>query len=377
MKKTVILVIIGFLMSAVLFAEEPLAYKVTTTSEVYKQIDNKGKVEYDITITLNKGDIVYSKGKVKSDFIRSTLDYVFMMILAEPYDGYEIQVKNLSPINTENVFGKEIFIDYPPDRDFDDGFFLSPGDVKEMWVPGYYCSVLKSKDRETLLKFNSTVVVLSEIKGGQSDYWYGDDRAGIRNGRCMFYNAAIKIGEGTNFLVKNIKKTEYGYAVNCVESASDYRDKEGKYRTLHKVFQDTSEFWEKYKPSDEMTLYLYLDGDYMDIYVDGKDLHLGTIVKVKKEFIEEYQSLIRFNTCDLSRITSWPRRADGSMDYPSVSATDINNTEETENYDDSAIAEFAKEKPTNKGSGVKIIMIAGIAVLLGGGAAAFLIKHRK
>jgi hypothetical protein len=376
MKKTVILVVVSLLMSVVLFAEEPLAYKVTETSEAYKQI-SKGNGEYDITITLNKGDIVYSNNNAYSNFIRSTWYYVFMMFLADPYDWYGIQVKNLSPVNTEDIFGKEIFIDYPPDISGDYPYFLDIGDVKEMWVPGYYCYVLKSKDRETLLKFNSTVEVLDNPIGGLD--WYNDYRAGIINGRCMFYNAAIMIGEGTHLLVKNIKKTDYGYTVNCVESASDYRDKEGKYITLHKVFQDTSEFWNKYNPGDEMTLYLYLDGDYMDIYVDGKDMHLGTIVKVKKEFIEEYQSLIRKNTCDLSRITSWPRRADGSMDYPSsVSATDINNMEETENYDDSATAEFAKEKPTNKGSGVKIIMIAGIAILLGGGGTTvFLIKRKK
>jgi len=375
MKKTVILVIVSILMNVVLFAEEPLAYKVTETSEAYNQI-LKGNGKWDITVkTLNKGDIVYSNGKVKSDFIRSTWDQVFMMFLAEAYDGYGIQVKNISPVNTENVFGKEIFIDYPPDRSFEDEHYYSPGDVKEMWVPAYYCYVLKSEDRETLLKFNSTIKILSQTMGGTIVYWYEDDRSDIRNGRCIFYNAAIKIGEGTNFLVKNIKKTEYGYAVNCIESASDYRESDfryDEYLTYFEAFQDTSEFYNKYNPGDEMTLYLYLDGDYMDIYVDGKDLHLGTIVKVKKEFIEEYQSLIRNNTCNLSRITSWPKRADGSMDYQSPAlATDFNNTEETENTNNSTI-----EKSTKKGSGFKIILIAGIAVLLGGGATVFLIKRK-
>jgi hypothetical protein len=377
MKKTVILVIVSLLMSVVLFAEEPLAYKVTETSEAYKQT-RKGN-DYDITVKpLNKGDIIYSNGKAESDYIRSTWDYVFMMVLAKPNDEYKIHVKNLSPLNTEDVFGDEIIIDYPPDRDFDDGYNLSPGDVKEMWVPAYYCYVLNSKDRETLLEFNSTLEMFNDTRGwGGTINWYEEEATDIKNGRCMFYNAAIKIGgEETHFLVRNIKKTEYGYAVNCVESVSDYRER--KYITYYEPFQDTSDFYKKYNPGDEMTLYLYLDGDYMDIYVDGKDLHLGTIVKVKKEFIEEYQSLIRFNTCDLSRITSWPRRADGSMDYPPPSlTTDTNTTEETENYDDSATAEFAKEKPTNKGSGFKIIMIAGIALLLGGGATAFVVIKRK
>jgi len=130
-----------------------------------------------------------------------------------------------------------------------------------------------------------------------------------------------------------------------------------------------------------MTLYLYLDGDYMDIYVDGKDLHLGTLVKVKKEFIEEYQSLIRNNTCNLSRITSWPKRADGSMDYPPPSlATDADVFWVEDKMPKSAIEnqnnDSTIEKSAKKGSGFKIILIAGIAVLSGGGAAVFLIKRK-
>jgi type IV secretory pathway component VirB8 len=45
----------------------------------------------------------------------------------------------------------------------------------------------------------------------------------------------------------------------------------------------------------------------MDIYVDGNDILLGTFVKVKREFIKQYQSLIKTNTCDLTNV-QWPRR---------------------------------------------------------------------
>jgi len=361
MKKKGIFVIVGMLMSIVLFAEEPLAYKVTETSNAYKEESIK---------PLQKGDIVYSNKMAQYNYINAE-DIVFLIDLAEPNDEYVIHVKNLSPLNTKNVFGDEIIIDYPPDR-YSGGYHLPHGEVNEMWVPAYYCYVLKSENREMLLKFNSTLKMLTDNRGGGHIEWYEELNSDVTNGRSMFYNAAIKIGYDTHFLVKNIKKKEYGYAVDCVETVRDYRFDNGKYRTYYQPFQDTSEFWNIYDPGDEMTLYLYLDGDFMDIYVDGNDLHLGTLVKVKKEFIEEYQSLIRNNTCNLSRITSWPKRADGSMDYlSSVSATDFNDMEETENTNDSTI-----EKSTKKGSGFKIILIAGIAVLLGGGAAVFLIKRK-
>jgi len=37
---------------------------------------------------------------------------------------------------------------------------------------------------------------------------------------------------------------------------------------------------------------------------------------VPDEFIRQFNNLIRTNTVDLSGITSWPRRADGTMDFP-------------------------------------------------------------
>jgi len=59
---------------------------------------------------------------------------------------------------------------------------------------------------------------------------------------------------------------------------------------------------------------LYLDGDCLDVYTYGNNIHVGTFIKVNREFIKQYQSLIKTNTCDLTNV-QWPRRADGSMDY--------------------------------------------------------------
>jgi hypothetical protein len=363
MKKTIIFVIVGILMSTVLFAEEPLAFKVTVTSDVYKKTSKRDG--YDIEVnTLQRDDIVYSNKKASMDYIRSIDNLIFLIYLEKPNDGYGIHVKNLSPVNTENVFGKEIFIDYP----------LDLGDTKEMWVPSYYCYVLKSKNREKLLEFNPTLEKLNDPGA-----WYQEDHiSDIKNGRCMFYNAAIMIGFNTHFLVKNIKKTEYGYTVNCIESILDFG--ENPVRGYYQPFRDTG-FWDKYNPGDEMTLYLYLDGDYMDIYVDGKDLHLGTIVKVKKEFIEEYQSLIRNNTCNLSRITSWPRRADGSMDYPPPSlATDADVFWVEDKMPKSAIEKKAITQNNGEASTIPLwawfAIIGGAVVVIGGGAALFVIKRK-
>jgi len=54
----------------------------------------------------------------------------------------------------------------------------------------------------------------------------------------------------------------------------------------------------------------------MDVYLDSLDSHFATFAKVDVAILGELQRLIDANTVDLSRITSWPRRADGTMDFP-------------------------------------------------------------
>ena len=63
-------------------------------------------------------------------------------------------------------------------------------------------------------------------------------------------------------------------------------------------------------------LLFFLDGDYLELYVENKESKLGTFVSVSPHFVAQFDNLIKTNTCDLSKITSWPRRADGAMDYP-------------------------------------------------------------
>lgn len=56
------------------------------------------------------------------------------------------------------------------------------------------------------------------------------------------------------------------------------------------------------------------DGGYLDVYLNNKKL--ATYVSASNEMFDEYKNLMNKNTCDLSRIPHWPKRADGSMDYP-------------------------------------------------------------
>jgi hypothetical protein len=302
-----ILFFLNILIPSILFAQESLTYVAERDTTAH----HWGSGE---TIVIHAGDHITTNGWVGLYLTTSDSDEYHIMIFYEESDReYRTLARDFRPLNTEDIFGNDIFIDYPMENEATiynnvyTGSDIAIGDVNEMWVPAYYCDVLIGENRNKLIEIHQGLKYVNDISTGEM-YWYDSVEADIHNGKTMFYNAVIKLGLDTHFFVKNIIKTEYGYRVDCIEPTRDER--------FPYICFTESEFWNRYKPGDAMTLFLYLDGDYLDIYVDGRDILLGNFVKVGREFIRQYQSLIKTNTCDLSKITSWPRRADGSMDYP-------------------------------------------------------------
>jgi hypothetical protein len=374
MKNNLYFILLVFL-PGVLFAQETLTFIAEKDTTAYNW-------EGDKTIMLHAGDQITMNGKFGYYRVfNGSLESHIGMSFEKQNTEYNIFVKNLRPALTEDVFGKDIFIDYPVDGyDLESRHILGSqriiGDVNEMWVPSYYCDVLIGKNRDRLIEIHKGLDDFNYSAAETSYYWYDNNLADIQNGRAMFYNAVIRLGIGTHFAVKNISKTTYGYKVDCIESLHDGRS-DG--RVPSEVFTK-SLFWEKYKPGDAMTLLIYLDGDYMDIYVDSKEILFGTFVKVKREFIKQYQSLIKTDTCDLTNV-QWPRRADGSMDYTLPNTS--NNTPNRQ-----TIEEINNDEPY-EGINAKndaerhfplwawFAIIGGAAVVVGGCAAFFIIKRKK
>jgi hypothetical protein len=201
--------------------------------------------------------------------------------------------KNFVPVDTHDVFEPDIVIDYQDD------FF------SDLWCPAYYCEVLVSKERNTRMKFESSLFVNKFFpEYDEEKSWFDFEDYGIDDGRFVFYSSAMHFNRKCNFLIEDINKISGGYAVKCI---SHY---------IGGVLPVDDNFaWDLIDDKKEITLLLLLDGDYMEIYVENKSNHFGTIVRVKEEFIRQYESLVETNNCDLTNVI-WPRRTDGSMDYP-------------------------------------------------------------
>ena len=297
----------GVFLSSVLSAQEELTFVAERDAVVFSLNKNE-------TIVLNIDDVITtSAGVGYGETPQNPLEYHLLIFFERSGNRYEALAKDFRPANTDDVFGDDIFIDQPMDRQAVghwqlSGLSIDIGDVDAMWVPVCYRDILISEDRDKLLEFFPNIAFLTDNDAtGRISYWHQNTRAGIQNGRIIFYNSVISLGIGTHLAVRNITRTDFGYVVECVASTRDWRHDPVE-------FLAGSTFRNVYSPGDSLTLLLYLDGDYLDVYT-GSDIHIGTFIRVGREFIAQYQSLIRTNTADLTNVL-WPRRADGTMSLP-------------------------------------------------------------
>ena len=293
----VIIALLCALLPRSLLAQEPLLFVAEQHTVAYFGATDR-------TMDIAAGEVIAMNGIVSYGAARYQSGK-FRLILAfgePPNNLYYVCAKHFRPLNTADVFGDDIFIDYPVEVSESvyrqaPGPSIATGDTDAMWVPSYYANVLRSQNRESLRNFVSEYV----FRVDHEFVWYDFTSANIQHGRAMFYNSAIKLGLATHLALRKIRRTEFGYIVDCVVSANA----SWTYSTA--IFPESG-FWSTFSRGEALTLYLHLDGDYLDIYVNGSGMFLGTFMRVEREFIAQYQRLILTNTVDLTNV-QWPQRA--------------------------------------------------------------------
>jgi hypothetical protein len=323
---------------------------------------------------LRSGEVVFTTNHIGRYSIGKSVQVSTFNVLVRLDTGgnYRTYAEGLVPRDTVSLFDEKILITYEE--------MINPNGVyvnlpNEMWIPSYYSDVLRSKDRETLVKFEPYLLQYNTedtFGFGVPQRWY-HVRNHINPGMSMFYNSAIYIGSNS-FLVKSIEKTEYGYKVNCFgPEGENFEASKGILR-----FD-----WSLY-PGGEIDLLLYVDGEYIDMYINDSLQKFGTLVRVKEEFTKQYENLLETNTCDLTNVI-WPRRADGSMDYPPPQLTQAVPEQpktvatDTPQAEDAAAVTPARETVAQQpGTVLPLIIVlaaAGIAVICG--VVVFLIRRKR
>jgi len=299
LQKKILLLFFALFLSAVLFSQEQLFFVATkdTSTDFFDE---------SIRITISAGEIITTNAE--TGYFQWYSGGRHLLILFDvSTQQHGVLAKHFRPLNTEDVFGDDIFIDYPleqQDQNFINTWGYPPAAITDaMWLPHFYADILTRRERDALIEMCPRL----RIRDDQGYPWYMNSVVNLRHGRAMFYNSAIMLGDSTHLAVQNIQRTDSGYKVNGVISTVDRRDFRG-------ALLAESAFWQTYHRGDAVTFLLHLDGDYLDIYTEGTDIHVGTFIRVGREFQAQYQSLIRWNTSDLINVV-WPQRADGTRHF--------------------------------------------------------------
>ena len=171
---------------------------------------------------------------------------------------------------------------------------------RKTWVPEYYPRVLQSMDINTILLFDSYWKNFDPYRygsHGERVEWYEIFNDFFPLNTFLVSNSAIVYNKLIGFVIRSITKTSNGYIVNV------------------KINNDESGFWnddldwDMIREKEFFNMILLIDGDYMDVYIDDPEHKLTTFVLVEQILLEELQSLGLSGKADLSRVTSWPRRA--------------------------------------------------------------------
>jgi len=261
-----------------------------------------------VTRRLPQGEIVLGDIRSTDNRINGIVTHVVRI----RYEGnlYAIRASNLSPIGDEQL---------PKD-------WITTPDAQKRWVISYYLDALRTQDRDTFLKYERPWIdarmemIRRNIDRGEAlrgDMWYNQDYFFSAGGlvfleSLVFFDAVIIMGgfDTSVFFINNITPFYAGYKINM---SGDRRFALPEFVGNDPAIRLPFPLWEDRQSFDMIFI---PDGDYMDVYLDSLDNHFATFAKVDAVILEELERLVRTNTVDLSRITTWPRRADGSMDFP-------------------------------------------------------------
>jgi len=175
--------------------------------------------------------------------------------------------------------------------------------TKNRWVHSYYLDVLRSGEKEFLFNYES---FWRDHHSDASMSWPWYDIASISNNGLRISNIFLWINELTSnnyhFIYKNIEKEgdTYNLSTICVKK---------------NIYAEPYTYGRYFSEGDMIKFTFNIDGDYLDILINGSKVF--KLIKLDEEIEKQFDNLLRANPIpvNFSRIT-WPRRADGTMDYP-------------------------------------------------------------
>ncbi|MCL2382475.1 MAG: SH3 domain-containing protein [Treponema sp.] len=247
-------------------------------------------------LTLKEGEIVEAaEGTGALRIVKRTIDGSDYHVHLFVHNNRRIQIQahTLVPANTLDLFN--------------DSWITSFGGRKDdYWILAYYLNVLRAGARDAF----------REVDGGHIDAFI---RA--RDFDTQLWYETFYIDRGLE--INQISLSAGGFVPRSYWVTSIIVSNNGFMVTISNPQFETISALDRYHwtvplPTDRRSFNILLikDNDYLDMYLETTENLLATFVRVNRTVVDELNNLLRTNTVDLSRITAWPRRADGSMDFP-------------------------------------------------------------
>jgi len=307
--KRILLILVFFIPAHYIMSEE-LLFRIIQDTPAWFSVNRITTSRADSSLTLKKGTIV--KG-FRPRYSRSPIDddRCFLYTFVFNNKQYEIQADMLVPANTVNLFDDSWIKNFNSQN----GIF---------WIQSGYLNILLSKNREKFRDTDGSWIDDYNRNKEANEYmmekWY--EIAGI----SYFELNQITLYAGgfgsIMFWITNIIKINNGYKVTVHDHILG---------TEFSIFDDLPFDNQLSFPIDRRSfdLVLKLDNNYLDIYLDNEENHFATFVRADENIMNELNKLMRTNNINFSKINYWPRRADGSMDYPPPAGVVLSQT-----YDD-------------------------------------------
>jgi len=289
------LIILLILISNQLYAEDIFFRAVETTpfwSDVnfprYNNVDSQ--IQSGNILSGNGGALLYRLGDTVNWVQLQRVYYNDRLVL--------VYANSLIPFESQDLFENK---------------YLYNNNSEKLLLTSVYVDALISDNIELIYLKNKKVfdITLTEHKkfyfDSEDDTWltyaipYNEGCLRITQ-TSLAFGSSIK--GSSHLLVKNITAANYDYILTVKESV---------------LFQDSNMWWNWPNPTkyELFTIMMEIDGDYLDLYLylDNEKILIDNFIFVSRELFTQAQKLTLGEPNNLNGIT-WPRRADGTMDYP-------------------------------------------------------------
>jgi hypothetical protein len=242
---------------------------------------------------------------------------------------------------------------------------LPPEITSNVWTHTYYLDVMRSGKRTTLFEYEPFWGEYHDVKYKDT---YGPGE--------MFWNDVVFTSK---ILLKNIFLEIGDLTFNSIQFLNRKIAIEGNIITVYtkciytrEEFEE-SELTKRFKQDADYIIKIKIDGDYLDVFLD--DDKLFALFKLTDKFEIQFKELMRNNIVSDEEFF-WPRRADGSMDYPLPQPAQVTIPEQSEiviidkppaEYEDAAAVtrEIVVQQPGTALPLIIVLIAAGAAIAAG------------